>query len=186
MTVDTEWHGPDPSHALHPLHRKLYERGVKHAGEVYYALVCRVAMGSPLVTKDGHRTHPQVRRGWGGQTAAGVRACFAADLIGIPLQMVEAMSKSFQRHSLAACYSALMPGRIGDQEAWCLCDASTPDVLSAMGWLASVGMSQGTPLFKDESRTALTNDRHSLGEARVLTMEAVISCQPRLSSNNAL
>lgn len=170
MTVDREWQGPDPSHALHPLHRKLYERGVKHAGEVYYALVCRVAMGSPLVTKDGHRTHPQVRKGrGGGQTAAGVRACFRSKPDRYPLQMVEAMSKSHREHSLAACYSALMPGRIGDQEAWCLCDASAPDVLSAMGWCGSVCMLQGTPLFKDESRTALTNDRHSLGEAGVLT-----------------
>jgi hypothetical protein len=30
-----------------------YDRGVKHAGDVYYALVCRVALGDPLSTTDG-------------------------------------------------------------------------------------------------------------------------------------
>jgi hypothetical protein len=51
------WRGraDDAGHPLHLLHEKIYGRHVKHAGgNVYYALVCRVAMGgSTAVTQDG-------------------------------------------------------------------------------------------------------------------------------------
>ncbi|CAE7213394.1 unnamed protein product [Symbiodinium natans] len=53
LTQDPEWKGNKPEHELYNLHKKLYERGVKHATHVYYALVCRVALGDPFVTKDG-------------------------------------------------------------------------------------------------------------------------------------
>ena len=53
LTKDPAWKGNLPDHELHLLHKKLYERGVKHAGDVFYALVCRVALGEPVVTEDG-------------------------------------------------------------------------------------------------------------------------------------
>lgn len=53
LTKDPEWKGNAPEHELHGLHKKLYETGVKHATDVYYALVCRVALGALAVTKDG-------------------------------------------------------------------------------------------------------------------------------------
>lgn len=53
MTIDEKWRegGADTEHSLHPLHKKLYGRGVKHAGDCYYALVGRVALGEPTITK---------------------------------------------------------------------------------------------------------------------------------------
>ncbi|CAE7772735.1 NEIL3 [Symbiodinium sp. CCMP2592] len=53
LTKDPEWKGNELEHELQPLHKKLYERGVKHATNIYYALVCRVALGEVAVTKDG-------------------------------------------------------------------------------------------------------------------------------------
>jgi hypothetical protein len=55
MTVDAEWRGSAAaaSHPLHALHLQLYARSVKHATRVYYALVCRVALGTPARTRDG-------------------------------------------------------------------------------------------------------------------------------------
>jgi hypothetical protein len=55
MTVDKEWKGGagHTDDALHKLHQKLYKFGIKHAQDVYYALVCRVALGNPSVTQDG-------------------------------------------------------------------------------------------------------------------------------------
>ena len=53
LTKDPAWKGNVPEHDLYALHKKLYERGVKHANEVYYALVCRAALGEMVVTQDG-------------------------------------------------------------------------------------------------------------------------------------
>eukprot|EP00435_Cladocopium_sp_Y103_P010788 s3559_g2.t2 len=53
LTKDPVWKGHAPEHELHSLHKKLYERGVKHANDVYYALVCRAALGEMVVTQDG-------------------------------------------------------------------------------------------------------------------------------------
>ena len=53
LKQDTEWRGNKPDHELHNLHKKLYEVGVKHAAHVYYALVCRAALGAAAITKDG-------------------------------------------------------------------------------------------------------------------------------------
>ena len=38
---------------LQPLHRRLYQRNAKHAGSVYYALVCRCVLGTPTRAKNG-------------------------------------------------------------------------------------------------------------------------------------
>lgn len=57
MTVDEEWRGrqADEEDELHDLHKKLYS-AVKHAGNVYYALVCRVKFDEkPLRTRDGKK-----------------------------------------------------------------------------------------------------------------------------------
>ncbi|CAK9097318.1 unnamed protein product [Durusdinium trenchii] len=53
LTKDPEWKGHAPGHELCALHKKLYDRNVKHATDVYYALVCRTALGELAVTKDG-------------------------------------------------------------------------------------------------------------------------------------
>ena len=49
-TVDHKFQSDGP---LAELHEKLYGIATKHPGRVRYALVCRVALGQPAVTKDG-------------------------------------------------------------------------------------------------------------------------------------
>lgn len=49
-TVDHKFQSDGP---LSELHEKLYTSAAKHPGRVHYALVCRVALGRPAVTKDG-------------------------------------------------------------------------------------------------------------------------------------
>ena len=44
MTVDRKWMGNKVEDQLYLLHSKLYHRNVKHAGTVFYALVCRVCL----------------------------------------------------------------------------------------------------------------------------------------------
>ena len=46
LKQDLEWRGNKPVHEL----QKLYEVGVKHTTHVYYALVCRTALGVAAIT----------------------------------------------------------------------------------------------------------------------------------------
>ena len=46
---DPEQRDGKPDHEL----QKLYEVGVKHATQIYYALVCRAALGAAAIAKDG-------------------------------------------------------------------------------------------------------------------------------------
>ncbi|CAE8669573.1 unnamed protein product [Polarella glacialis] len=62
LTMDAEWRGSKPEHELHQLHKQLYERGVKHGNQVFYALVCRVALGKVLKTKDGKTRNGSSKR----------------------------------------------------------------------------------------------------------------------------
>ena len=49
LKQDLEWRGNKPDHEL----QNLYEVGVKHANHVYYALVCRTALGAAAITRMG-------------------------------------------------------------------------------------------------------------------------------------
>ena len=53
VTVDASLRLNKPDDPLHPLHQKLYRRNAKHGGSVYYALVCRVVLGTPTRAKNG-------------------------------------------------------------------------------------------------------------------------------------
>ena len=54
VAVDSKWAGSNPADSLFPLHRKLYSRHAHHPeGNVYYTLVCRVAVGEVVRTKNG-------------------------------------------------------------------------------------------------------------------------------------
>ena len=46
------WQGRKEDHHLHKLHRELYENNEKHAGDVYYALVCSDAKFTPEENED--------------------------------------------------------------------------------------------------------------------------------------
>ena len=53
MTVDQTLRLHAAGDPLQPLHRRLYQRNAKHAGGVYYALVCRCVLGTPTRAKNG-------------------------------------------------------------------------------------------------------------------------------------
>ena len=54
LKQDLEWRSNKPDHELH----KLYEVGVKHTTHVYYALVCRTALGAAAITIPPSRAGP--------------------------------------------------------------------------------------------------------------------------------
>ena len=51
--AELQWRKED--HHLHKLHRELYENNVKHAGDVYYALVCSVQFDAEESKNRPHR-----------------------------------------------------------------------------------------------------------------------------------
>ena len=59
------WQGRKEDHHLHKLHRKLCENSVKHAGDIYYALVCSVQFDAePARTTDGETSATDGRSLW--------------------------------------------------------------------------------------------------------------------------
>ena len=51
--AELQWRKED--HHLHKLHRELYENNEKHAGDVYYALVCSVQFDAEESKNRPHR-----------------------------------------------------------------------------------------------------------------------------------